>query len=303
MLSRWLRIYGRTVALIGALVTGMLFPRAEALSGFIQYLVMLMLFFSFLDVSLSFKAFRASTFLVLGANLLIAFAGYGLLVAFNHTLALVAFLTGLTPTATAAPVVMSFLGGEVDYVVAALLVTNVTIALLVPFLLPWVAGAAMAISTWDVLQSVLVVVFVPLAASRLVRFLPAPAQTSLQRIKPVSFYLWLAALFLLTAKSSAFVLKDLTALPALLAVAAVALVVCVVNFSLGAAIGGPTYRREASQALGQKNTTLSIWLGLTFLTPLIAMGPAFYVIYHNIYNSFQLYRFQKDQDAALPDEE
>ncbi len=298
MLARWRRTYGRTVALIGALAAGMLFPQAQALSGLIQYLVMLMLFFAFLDVSLSLKAFRRSTFVLLGANLLIPLAGYGLLQAFNRDLALVAFLTGLTPTATAAPVVVGFLEGQVDYVVAAMLLTNVAVACLVPLALPWVAGSAMAISTWQVLQSVLVVVFVPLVLSRLVGFLPAPAAAAVRRAKPASFFLWVVALFLLTAKSMAFVLQDLAALSTLAAVAATALAICVVNFSLGAVIGGPAFRREASQALGQKNTSLTIWLGLTFLTPLIAMGPAFYVIYHNLYNSFQLARHQKAQELA-----
>lgn len=296
MLKNWTRIYGRTAALIGALTLGMLLPQAQVLSWLIQYLVMLMLFFSFLDVSFSVQTFRPSTFLVLAANVLIAFASYGALQAFDHNLAVVAFLTGLTPTATAAPVVMGFLGGQVDYVAAAMLLTNVSVACLVPFLLPWAAGASMAISTWEVLQAVVVVIGVPLVASQLAHRLPHGAQAVLRRGKRLSFPLWLAALVLIAAKTTAFVLNNLAAAPTLLAIAATALVICAVNFSVGALVGGPTYRREASQALGQKNTTFAIWLGLTFLSPLAAMGPAFYVVFHNLYNSFQLYRFEKDRE-------
>jgi bile acid:Na+ symporter, BASS family len=64
----------------------------------------------------------------------------------------------------------------------------------------------------------------------------------------------------------------------------------VVNFSLGYLIGGRTFAREASQSLGQKNTTFTIYLALTYASPLIALGPTFYVVWHNLWNSWQLHR-------------
>jgi BASS family bile acid:Na+ symporter len=79
----------------------------------------------------------------------------------------------------------------------------------------------------------------------------------------------------------------------LLPIALVALVICIINFSLGALIGGRQHWQEASQALGQKNNSFVIWVALTFINPLIAMGPTFYVLYHNLYNSFQIYLFEK----------
>jgi hypothetical protein len=49
---------------------------------------------------------------------------------------------------------------------------------------------------------------------------------------------------------------------------------------------------KAAQALGQKNNSFVIWIALTFSNPLVAMRPAFYILYHNIYNSWQIYRFE-----------
>ena len=43
-------------------------------------------------------------------------------------IALAGFFAGITPTAIAAPVIISFLRGRVEYVVAAFLLTNVVIA-------------------------------------------------------------------------------------------------------------------------------------------------------------------------------
>ena len=36
-----------------------------------------------------------------------------------------------------------------------------------------------------------------------------------------------------------------------------------------------------------------IWLALTFLTPLVALGPIFYILFQNLYNSWQLYQLGK----------
>ena len=72
-----------------------------------------------------------------------------------------------------------------------------------------------------------------------------------------------------------------------------AALVCAANFAVGRLLGGKKFSREASQALGQKNTTLTIYLALTYASPLIALGPTFYVIWHNLWNSWQLHRHGK----------
>lgn len=46
----------------------------------------------------------------------------------------------------------------------------------------------------------------------------------------------------------------------------------------------------AGQSLGQKNTVFAIWLGYTFMTPETAIVGGLYSIWHNLYNSWQLYR-------------
>ena len=49
----------------------------------------------------------------------------------------------------------------------------------------------------------------------------------------------------------------------------------------------------AGQSLGQKNTVFAIWMGYTFMTPETAIVGGLYSIWHNIYNSWQLYRHSK----------
>lgn len=46
----------------------------------------------------------------------------------------------------------------------------------------------------------------------------------------------------------------------------------------------------AGQAMGQKNTIFLIWMALTFMTPETAIVGGLYSVWHNLYNSWQLYR-------------
>jgi BASS family bile acid:Na+ symporter len=256
-----------------------------------------MLFFAFLDLAITWKSFHPSLLVVFLANLAVPGILYLLLLRVNSGLALAGFITAIAPTATATPVIIRFLHGKVDYTVTAVLLTNVGIALLIPFLLPWVAGASVHISTMDVLPSVLEVMFVPLGLALISRLLPSPAQDLLRRGKPLTFPLWLVVLFLVTSKASAFLAENRSlSMVMLLSIALLSLATCVLNFSLGAWIGGREFRREASQALGQKNNSFTIWVALTYLTPLAALGPTCYVIYHNLYNGYQLYAQERSEE-------
>lgn len=289
-----LRIYSKVLGLLVAMALGALLPQFHSFSFLIQYLLMVMLFFAFMDVDFQPGSFPKNILWVLLANLTIAFMGYWVLAYFNNSLALAAFITGIAPTAITAPVIVGFIKGRVEYVLASVLLTNIAVALVVPFALPFLVGAAAKVSVWEVLQPVLITMFTPLILARLALLLPHGTQAVIRKGKRFSFPLWMICLFIICAKAVDF-LRNSPAGSAqiLLEIALVSLVICVINFSVGALIGGREYWQESSQALGQKNNTFAIWIALTFINPLVAMGPTFYVLYHNLYNSFQIYLFEK----------
>lgn len=292
--------YGRTLALLTAIIAGIVFPQAHMFSNLIQYFVFGMLFLSFVGLQFERGALRFSLLGVLLANICVAVLAFFLLTKVNNTLALAAFMTAITPTAIATPVVIGLLERRVAYVVAAVLLNNVAIALLIPFLLAWLAGGQVFVSIWEVLWSVLRVVILPLVLAYLVRYLPRPVQITIKQAKRYTFVLWMSALFIVTAKAAHFIYTNVSVPWTLLVqIALVSLIICVINFSLGAVIGGQEFRREASQALGQKNLSFTIWLSLTFINPIVALGPTFYVLFHNLYNSFQLYLFAKEKAAHV----
>jgi bile acid:Na+ symporter, BASS family len=288
----WIK-YGRTCSLILAMALGFSLPQAQWLAPALQYLIMSMLFLAFLDLSADRTCFDRSLVFVVLANILLPFFWFFTVRQVQPDLALVAFLTAATPTATATPVIVGFLRGRVEYAIAGVLATNILMAILLPFVLPLVAGGHVAVSTADLLPPVIATMFIPLGLAWVVRLLPAGVGHIARKAKPANFPIWLLVLFVITSKASAFLWQHSEISMLVLAeIAALSLLICVVNFLLGAWLGGIRSHREASQTLGQKNTSFTIWIALTFLTPLSALGPTFYVAYHNLYNAYQLMRFK-----------
>ena len=286
--------YSKVLALLLTMGIGALLPQFHTLSFLIRYLLMAMLFFAFLDIDFQPRSFQKSVIWVLLANLSIAFLGYWLFSFFDHSLALAAFITGIAPTAIASPVIISFIEGRVEYMVGSVLLTNLSMALVVPLVLPFLLGSAAPISVWEVLQPVLITMFVPLILARLVLLFPPGTRAVIHKGKRCSFPIWLLNLFIVCAKAMDFLRNGSAGSTRIIVeIALVSLFICMINFALGALIGGREYWQESSQALGQKNNSFVIWIALTFINPLVAMGPTFYVLYHNLYNSFQIYLFEK----------
>lgn len=296
--NSFIKIYGKVFGLLATMILGASLPWFHRFSPLIQYLLMVMLFFAFLDMEFKPQTFQKSVLWVLLANVAVAFLCYAALSSFDTVLALSAFLTAIAPTAIAAPVIIGFIHGEIEYVVASVLVTNISSAVIIPVALPWLLGADVQISVWEVLQPVLIVMFVPLILARLVSHLPTQTRAWVRRGKSFSFPIWLFNLFIISANASHFLRNENSnSAVTLLVIALISLVICIVNFGLGALLGGRRNWQEASQSLGQKNLSFVIWIALTFVNPLVAMGPTFYILFHHLYNSWSIYQFEKRQNA------
>jgi BASS family bile acid:Na+ symporter len=288
-------LFNRTTAILFAFTAGALLPQAHVAAGAVRYLIMTMLFIVFLQTRFSRESLRLSHAVLFAANIGMGFLGLaaGWLLG-GRNIALALFFAGITPTATAAAVIVSFLRGRVDYVVAAFLLTNLGIAALMPLLLPFVLGEATPDVFGRVFTSVLLVVFLPMAVALLLRWVHPACTGWPAKLRNFSFGLWLSAMFLIMANASHF-LRSQEGLPSstLWEIGLGSILICALNFALGRWIGGREFGREASQALGQKNTAFTIYLAMTYASPLIALGPTFYVIWHNLWNSLQLHRARK----------
>ena len=213
-----------------------------------------------------------------------------------------AMLCLICPTATACAVVTGKLGGNMAGVVTYTVLINLVVAVLVPLMVPLIhpmEGLTFSEAFLRILAKVFPLLILPCLTAWLVRYLLPKFHAWLLRFPDLAFYVWAVSLTLAILMSTRAIVQN-GAGGVLWEIGLAALVACVFQFWLGRRIG----RRygcpiSAGQALGQKNTVFGIWMGYTFLTPVISVAGGFYTIWHNVYNTYQMYRKRKRDEKGI----
>ena len=216
-----------------------------------------------------------------------------------------AMLCFICPTATAAAVVTRKLGGDVAGITTYTVLVNLLAAVVVPLIVPMLHPVA-GVDFWTAFSVILAKIFplliLPCLAAWMVRYLAPRLHRKLLRYPDLPFYLWAVALTLAIAVTTKSIVQSTMSISLLLLIALVSLVCCVLQFAMGRFIGSCYKGRNvaryvnkvtARQSLGQKNTVFAIWMGYTFMIPETAIVGGLYCIWHNFYNSWQLYRSGK----------
>jgi len=274
---------------------GAFLPQAHVLGWLIRWALVFMLYMVCLQLKFSRLKPQRIHFRLLGANLLLGIVPYLIFhLMGREELALAAFFVGITPTANAAPVVIGFLHGRVEFVVTGFAITNLGISLSLLLLLPWVTDNPSLAFIGTVGHQLLVIMVLPLVLALITRLLIPKATTWPGKCRTLSFTIWCSSLFLIAAGASQFFrTHPEVSWHVLVEIAVISLTLCVLNFAFGAWLGNRWLRRECSQTLGQKNTTFTLYLALTFVNPLVALGPVFYVLWHNSWNAIQMFRYDR----------
>lgn len=225
---------------------------------------------------------------------------YLLLRPFDEVLAQGAFICVFCPTATAAPVITGMLGGSIGRVAVYSLFSHVSVAFLAPILLTWMGcasgeGISFGESLLAIARSVLPLILGPLAIAAILDRITPKVKSAIASHQGLSFYIWAFSLIIVVGNSVSFLMSEpASTIPQIIMLAIAALLVCISQFWIGRRIGARySDRVSGAQSLGQKNTVLAIWLALTYLNPLASAAPAAYVAWHNIVNSYQIYRSGK----------
>ena len=208
----------------------------------------------------------------------------------------------ICPTACAAAVVCAKLGGSAAHLTSYILLINFAAALFIPLIVPLVnphEGETFITTFLLVLRHVCPTLIFPLLLAWLIRYTMPRLARRLQNTGDTAFYLWTVALTMAIAVTTRSIVNSSVPLPMLIGIALVALVCCWAQFSIGRHIGDPHHDRiAAGQAMGQKNTVFAIWMAYTFLTPVTAIAGGFYSVWHNIFNSYQLYQHRKEKSRT-----
>jgi BASS family bile acid:Na+ symporter len=220
-------------------------------------------------------------------------AVYLLLRQFGEVIAQAAMICVICPTATSAPVITGKLGGNIASLTAYTLIINMGVAVVVPIMFPLIApqsGTTFWGAAFLILNKVFILLICPFLLAWLLRKFAPRTHHLLLRFNSLAFYLWAFALVIVTSQILSSMLASSEKMQASIPIAVITLVICSFQFLTGRVLGR-VYHDSISggQALGQKNTILAIWMAHTYLNPISAIGPGFYVLWQNIINSYQLW--------------
>lgn len=258
------------------------------------YLIFAMLFFPYCKLRLAdLKITKMETHL-LAIQLALSALFYFLLLPLDKIVAEGIFICIFVPTATAAPVITSMLGGNLSRVASYSLLCNLCIAAIGPLVLSWVgerADLSFLSSFFLILRQVVPLLIGPLLLAMLFRRLCPSLHKKIESHQSISFYLWAISLVIIVGSCVSFAIRQWQPQNAILIILLClgALIACLIQFVIGRRFGringDPV---SGGQALMQKNTVLAVWLALAYLNPLSSIAPAAYIGWQNIINSWQI---------------
>ena len=200
-----------------------------------------------------------------------------------------AMICVLAPIAMAAVVIGGMLGANVTTMATYSLICNLVTALVAPTILHAYGTGTCTFA--EIISRVAPTLIAPFVLGQACRYLWRSAARWFAEHSQLSFYLWLASLILVIGRTTCFILDTDAELSIEIALAVVALIICLVQFSVGRALGRMAGDVVAGgQSLGQKNTVLAVWLALNFLDPVSSIAPTAYIVWQNFVNSYQIWR-------------
>ena len=258
--------------------------------------IFLMLFFTFCRVDARKIRFSGMHIWLLLFQIVGSVAVYWALSYFSPVVAQGGMICVLAPVAMAAVVIGGMLGANIETMAAYSLLCNVVIAFVAPILLHHFGNGECSMG--QILQKVAPLLIAPFVAGQFCRFCLPKVSGWVSRHSQISFYVWLMSLVVIIGRTTCFILDYSEADRGIeIALAAVALAICVVQFTTGRALGRKYGDAAAGgQSLGQKNTVLAVWISQSFLDPIASIAPTAYIVWQNLVNSYQIYRQGKREE-------
>ena len=206
------------------------------------------------------------------------------------------------PSASAAPVVVGKLGGNINtmttYVILSSLASTILIPLVFPILEP-TAGVAFLEAFLVILHKVAIVLLLPLVLGWFIKHYLPRLQRRIVAMPNLSFYTWAISLSITTGITVKNIVHSDATIQLLGWIAATTLLLCFVQFLIGRGVGHWLGEEvNAGQGLFQKNTALSIWVAYMYLNPVASVGAGSYVLWQNVINSFEIWQDRKRQKPS-----
>lgn len=280
------------IAMLGGII---FYPWMGKIQFLSPYLIFGMLFITYSRLDFRHIRLRRFQWILLAVQMSLAAAVYFALIWVDHTVAEGVFICVFIPTATAAPVICAMLGGSLTKLATYSLLCNIFVAFAGPVVLALIGDSQYGFFDSFILifYKVMPLLIGPLALSYVFRKICPGWHESVKSHQSISFYMWALSLFIIVGGCVSFIIthyqSDYVVEMILLALGSLA--VCLIQFKIGRVVGRH-YGDPVSggQGLGQKNTVLAVWMALAYMNPIASVGPAAYIAWQNLVNSWQLMR-------------
>lgn len=214
----------------------------------------------------------------------------------DEILAQGALMCVLCPVASSVTVVASMLGANPARTTTYTIVGNLLVSIVAPVYISIIMETEVNSTFGNMFMLIFAKIAVVIALPFMLvlcmqKFLPK-LNAKISVYKQGSFYLWAVALFITIGQTIDFVVERWhNSYADVIWLGVISLAVCIGQFSIGRMIG-KRYGEHigGGQMLAQKNTAMGIWMLNTFLNPIASVGLAFYSIWQNLFNSWQIYR-------------
>ncbi len=204
----------------------------------------------------------------------------------------------LCPVASSVAVVACMLGANRETVTTYTIVGNLMVAVVAPVIFSFIGDhpeRGLVDGLLLMFSKIGSTLALPFFLAVLMQFMLPRVNNFIAQYKGLGFYLWsLALLFTLGQTIDYIFLNGEGNWGSILWLGVLSLVFCIIQFGFGRWLG-KRYGDVISggQLLGQKNSAMGIWMANTFLTPLSSVFLAFYSIFQNVWNAWQLAQIKK----------
>ena len=284
-----------------AIVLGLLLHEyCASFSVAVPYLIFSILLLTFSAVDVRKLKFSPMFIWILLFQVVVSIGVYGLIKALGSSdvLAEGVMMASLCPVAASVAVVSCMLGANRQTVTSFSIIGNLVMSIVAPayFTLIGVQPEMTFVASFlSILKRVGVVIGLPFFVALALQLWLPKVNGFLSRYKGLSFYLWSIALLFTIGQTIDFIfLHGKGNWSVIIWLAVASLLFCALQFALGKWIGRKYGDVIAGgQLLGQKNTAMGIWMANHYLHPLASVSMAFYAIFQNLFNSWQIWYYGK----------
>ena len=204
----------------------------------------------------------------------------------------------LCPVAASSVVISCLLGANRETVTAHVILGNLMVAVAAPIFFSFI-GQQQDMPFFDsfllILKRVSPIIALPFFIALALQIWIPKLNAFVSSYKSWSLYLWALALAITLGQTINFIfVHGKENISSIVVLGIVSIFICAVQFGVGKLIGKKYGDIVAGgQMLGQKNSALGIWMANIYLNPLSSVSIALYSIWQNLFNSWQMYMFEK----------